>query len=611
MKVKLFLLVSIFKICFAFSQNNSAIAVVMDRGPYLNMVTPNGIVIKWRTTTASDSKVFYGTSLSSVTNTAIDPTLTTNHEIQITGLTPSTVYYYAIASSGSTLTAPSSTVYYKTSPITGSIGTYKFWVIGDAGTGNSNTPAVRNGFLNYTSNAHIDGWLWLGDNAYDNGWDSQYQSNIFTNNMYENELKRIVVWPAPGNHEYDNYTINPFAASTYPYFDIFTLPSSGQAGGVASGTEKYYSYNYGNIHFIVLDSYSVGRGSTDPMAIWLTNDLAANTLPWTIAYFHHPPYTKGSHNSDNSNFLDGELPEIRQNIIPILENGGVDLVLNGHSHCYERSYLVDGHYGNSGSFNSSMQKDAGSGSYPASCPYQKKTTVSNSHKGTVYTVCGCSSKLGTTSSGWPHPVFYNYSNTIYGSMLIEINNNRLDAKFIDPTATVKDQFTIVKNAGKKMNLTTCANQPLTLTPSWPATVQWFPLGVTQNTVNITTVVPTVYYAYDPLSCIKDTFNVSITPAALCSTVTGIYQNELNNQVVVYPNVLNKLNSKISINHMPDMLIGEVNFYDVSGKKHKAVLNEANSSLIEADIRNLGNGAYFVEIIFNDSRKAFKKIIIND
>ena len=596
---------------FKLSGNLTPISTSVDRGPYLNIGTSNSMIVKWRTISGTDSKVYYGTSPASLTNVATDAAFVTNHEIKVTGLTPSTKYYYAVGSSGTTLTVPSSTVFFKTSPTVGTNGNYKFWVVGDAGTGNGDQTNVKNGFLSYTANSHIDGWLWVGDNAYDGGLDGEYQSNVFTNNSYANELKRIVVWPAPGNHDFDNYMINPFAASTFPYFDIFTLPTAAEAGGVASFTEKYYSYNYGNVHFIVLDSYSEGRNTTDPMAVWLTADLAANTLPWIVAYWHHPPYTKGSHNSDNSNFLDGELPEIRQNIIPILENGGVDLVLNGHSHCYERSYLVDAHYGNSGSFNASIKKDGGSGSYPGACPYQKQTAVSKSHKGTVYTVCGCSGKLSGTSSGWPHPVFYNYSNTIFGSVLLEVNDNRLDAKFINAGGTVSDQFTIVKNAGKKTTYSVCANQPLVLTPSWPATVQWFPLGVTQNSVTINPVVPTVYYSYDALSCIKDTFVINITPVALCNTVTAIYQNELNSQVVVFPNVLTKSTSKLKINFMPDLLINQVNFYDVSGKKFPVSITEVSTSTIETDTRHLNNGVYFIEILFNDSKKAYKKIIITD
>ena len=67
-----------------------------------------------------------------------------------------------------------------------------------------------------------------------------------------------------------------------------------------------------------------------------------------IAFCHHPPYTKGSHDSD----ADIELMEMRQNALPILEDAGVDLVLSGHSHSYERSFLIDGHYGTSSTFTS-------------------------------------------------------------------------------------------------------------------------------------------------------------------------------------------------------------------------------------------------------------------
>src|SRR5690606_34030298 len=101
------------------------------------------------------------------------------------------------------------------------------------------------------------------------------------------------------------------------YYDIFHLPKNAEAGGYASGTEKYYSWNLGNIHFISLDSYDEGRNTSDPMAQWLVQDLANNTLPWIIAYWHHPPYTKGSHNSDDW-LLDDELIDMRENILPIL-----------------------------------------------------------------------------------------------------------------------------------------------------------------------------------------------------------------------------------------------------------------------------------------------------
>lgn len=589
------------------SGNETPPSATVDRGPYLNIGTANSMIVKWRTTQSTDSKVYYGTNPAALTNVAVNPAFGTSHEVKITGLAPATVYYYTIGCSGATFSSPSADVYFKTSPVEGARGDYKFWAIGDAGMGDGNQRNAKHGFLNYTSNAHIDGWIWLGDNAYENGYDSQYQSNVFSNNTYEDELKKIVVWPAIGNHDYNNHI--PFSPSP-AYYDIFTLPASGEAGGVPSGTEKYYSYNYGNIHFIVLDSYDEGRNSSDPMALWLTADLAANTQPWTIAYWHHPPYTKGSHDSDNSTFIDFELPEIRQNIIPIIENGGVDLVLNGHSHSYERSYLLDGHYGNSNTLSSSMILDNGSGNFPASCPYRKQTEVSKAHKGTVYTVCGCSGKLSSTSSGWPHPAMYSYSSSIVGSMLIEVNDNKLEAKFIDSTGAVADGFTIVKNAGTSTTISTCPGENNTLKPSWPATVEWFPSGITADSLVVNPLVSTVYYAYDAISCIKDTFIVNMLPSADCST-TGIPEDAADSRFIVYPTIMSAANVQITVRYLPGTVIDEVAMYDVYGKRYAVTIESSSESSIRFSANNPGSGIYFIALMQNNTKTVFKKIIITD
>lgn len=578
------------------------------RGPYLQMGTSNSMILKWRTDVTCDSKVWYGTSLTSLTNTSTNPSFVTDHEIKLTGLSPSTSYYYMIGTSSSTLTNSSLNQSFKTSPVIGTKGKYKFWVVGDAGTGNGNQINAKTGFLNYIGNNHIDGWLWLGDNAYDGGFDSEYQTNVFANGIYADELKKIVVWPAPGNHDYNNNI--PFSPSP-AYLDIFTLPTLGEAGGVSSGTEKYYSYNYGNIHFIVLDSYSVGRGTNDPMAVWLQSDLTANTLPWVIAYWHHPPYTKGSHNSDNPTFIDGELVDMRENILPILENGGVDLVLNGHSHCYERSFLIDGHYGTSGQLNASMIKNNTSGYYPSVCPYQKQTLINKAHKGAVYSVVGCSGKTSGTSSGWPHPVFYSYNNTLLGSMLIEINDNRLDAKFITSTSTVYDGFTIVKNGGKKTTLNICQGQPVTLKPSWPEAVDWFPLGTTQDSVIVNPPFSTVYYAYDPASCIKDTFIVNVTPNNIppCN-ITSLNSYDPASEVSVYPTIIKNKSEGFTIKTFADQKIGAIKALGQQGKSIVMNVTEISTGEILIHFKNEpANGIYFLEIIL-DNKTVHKKIIIN-
>src|SRR5206468_3092439 len=102
-----------------------------------------------------------------------------------------------------------------------------------------------------------------------NGTDYQYQNALF--NMYPAMLRQTVLWPTVGNHD-ANQPTNTLASIAY--LKIFTLPTSGEAGGVASGTERYYSFDYANIHFVSLDSMTSDRSTNGPMLTWLQNDLA-------------------------------------------------------------------------------------------------------------------------------------------------------------------------------------------------------------------------------------------------------------------------------------------------------------------------------------------------
>jgi 3',5'-cyclic AMP phosphodiesterase CpdA len=203
---------------------------------------------------------------------------------------------------------------------------------------------------------------------------------------------------------------------------------------VASTTEAYYSFDHANIHFVCLDSYGSNRLVGSPMLEWLERDLAANRLPWTIAFWHHPPFSKGSHNSD----YEYELYEMRENALPILEAHGVDLVLAGHSHSYERSYLIDGHYGVSSTFGPENLKDSGDGRPEGDGAYTKTAT---SHAGAVFAVAGSS---GQTSGGTlDHPAMW-ISLDRLGSMVLDVEGTRLDAVFLNDAGVVDDRFTIRK-----------------------------------------------------------------------------------------------------------------------------------------------------------------------
>ncbi|HVI72453.1 MAG TPA: metallophosphoesterase, partial [Pyrinomonadaceae bacterium] len=252
--------------------------------------------------------------------------------------------------------------------------------------------------------------------------------------MYPTILRQSVLWPAIGNHD-TAQSSNPPAS--LPYFTMFTLPANAEAGGMASGTEKYYSFDYANIHFICLDSMTSDRSSTGPMANWLRADLASTTRQWTIAFWHHPPYSKGSHDSD----IETNLVQMRQTFLPILEDGGVDLVLAGHSHSYERSFLIDGHYGTSSTFTNAMKKDGGSGRPNETGAYDKATADAGAHEGAVYAVAGSSGQIsgGTLN----HPAMFISLNNL-GSMVLDVNGNTLDAKFLRENAAIADSFRIVK-----------------------------------------------------------------------------------------------------------------------------------------------------------------------
>jgi PKD repeat protein len=391
--------------------------------------------VRWRTSSAANGRVRYGPSPSDLSQSADDPTVGTEHLVSLEGLAPGTRYYYAVGTTDETLAGGDSSHFFLTSPPAGTAVPTRIWVLGDSGTANDNARAVRDAYYTFTGDTHTNLWLMLGDNAYPDGTDSEYQAAVF--DMYPEMLRKSVLWPTLGNH--DAHTADSGMLSG-PYYDIFTLPRNAEAGGVASGTEAYYSFDHGNIHFICLDSYETDRSPAGAMVRWLEQDLMATAQDWIVAFWHHPPYSKGSHNSDSSSVL----TEMRENVVPVLEDWGVDLVLSGHSHSYERSYLLDGHYGTSNTLTEAMKKDGGDGRIQGTGAYAKPTAGPAPHEGAVYVVAGSS---GRTSGGTlNHPAMFLSLNEL-GSLAIDVSGRQLDVKFLNTAGVWRDYFTLVKGGG--------------------------------------------------------------------------------------------------------------------------------------------------------------------
>ncbi|MFQ5652366.1 MAG: metallophosphoesterase [bacterium] len=405
------------------------------RGPYLQVGTPTSVIVRWRTDESVDSRVVYGPSPGSLNGVVESSQQTTEHEMSVTGLAPDTKYYYAVGTSATILAGGDDQHFFVTAPPPGVAKRTRIWILGDSGTADKSARAVRDAYYQFAGSRHTDLWLMLGDNAYKNGTDQQYQKAVF--DMFGEMLVKSVLWLTLGNHD-DNSSSSP---GPYPYYDIFTLPKNGEAGGMASGTEAYYSFDYGNIHFINLNSATSSlRESNSPMWTWLEEDLAANDKEWTIAFWHHPPYSKGSHDSDKED----ELIEMRERALPRLEDAGVDLVLGGHSHSYERSFLVDGHYGKSRSLSNDNIISGGDGRESGNGAYEKPTLGPAGHEGAVYLVNGCSGK--TSSARLNHPIMVTSLKQL-GSLVLDIDGNRLDATFLDDSGEIRDTFTIIKGSG--------------------------------------------------------------------------------------------------------------------------------------------------------------------
>lgn len=389
------------------------------RGPYLQLGTSTSIAVRWRTTTQTDSVVQCGLSPERLELRYGDATRTTEHQVLLSGLQPETKYFYSVASSEQLL-AGGPDHYFVTMSVAAK--PTRIWVTSDM---QSSHPETLQAYQRFALGQDPDLWLSLGDNGGEQ--DAEYQTNLF--NVYASMLQRTVLWPCRGNHD-------SYLGHVYP--DIFNLPTGGEAGGVPSGTEYYYSFNYGNIHVLALDSSSEDRTPQGAMYAWLERDLKANNRDWLIAFWHCPPYTKGHYDSD----LEPEMREMRENFLPLLEACGVDLVLSGDNHIYERSFLLDSHYGVSASLQPrTMIKNGGDGRWQGSGPYCKPTLGPAPHEGAVYVKA--TSAYVYEMPVISHPAMFMTAD-IVGSLILDFNGNVLEAKFLGDDGQIRDEFTMLK-----------------------------------------------------------------------------------------------------------------------------------------------------------------------
>jgi len=263
----------------------------------------------WKTDAATTgSEVQYG--LTSVyTHTATDPALAMQHSVTLSGLDQGTIYHYQVKSAGETLTgdltfhsAKGATFY-----------SFIFVAMGDHRSNPTQHSAVADRVEAIDPDIIVDSGDLVSDGNVAANWDPQF----FT--PEKDVMARSCFFPGIGNHE----------GTAANYLDYFDLPTAN------SGTERYYSFDYANAHFVMLDTtiaYTTGTAQHD----WLKSDLALHKdSPWLFAAFHHPPYSSSTHGSSLG---------VRNAFCHLFEQYGVDIVFNGHDHDYERSFVNGVYY---------------------------------------------------------------------------------------------------------------------------------------------------------------------------------------------------------------------------------------------------------------------------
>lgn len=227
----------------------------------------------------------------------------------VSGLQPDTIHCYELQGGAASFGRTG----FRTAPAPGGVSRpVRFVAFGDSGNGSADQRAV----FKELQTVPFDLILHLGDIAYEVGSRASLEAYFFES--YAPALQNFPVFPASGNHEYETEDAAPFR-------EAFVLPEN----GAPHGLERWYSYDWGDVHFVVLDTERIGT----VQAAWLDGDLSANRLPWTIVYLHRPPYSSGNHGSDD---------DVRNHFVPLFEKHGVPLVLAGHDHHYERTKPLDG-----------------------------------------------------------------------------------------------------------------------------------------------------------------------------------------------------------------------------------------------------------------------------
>jgi len=302
-------------------------AITLVRDPYLHQTSDAGVVIVWATREPGPASVDYWTGAETpsiaVADTGFYQSATTGigdyyqHEATLSGLRAATTYQYDLRVGGVDAT-PGVVDRFRTAPSRGT-GAVRLVVLGDTGTGLT----AQGQIAGLVGTETFDLALHTGDVAYSSGTFAEFEANFFP--YYRGWLRSRPIFPSIGNHDDET-------GEAAPYKSLFALAGNGWNAAYPDHRERYYSFDYGPVHFAALDTELAFRSISrrEEQLAWLDADLqAAQTQRWRIVFFHRPPYSAGGGH--------GSEVEVREAFGPVLEQHGVQIALSGHEHDYERT----------------------------------------------------------------------------------------------------------------------------------------------------------------------------------------------------------------------------------------------------------------------------------
>ncbi len=282
------------------------------KGPYLMNPTTSAITVCWVSDGSTTGAVRY--KLPGVTRwaTASDAATlgkTRYHRVRITNLRPYTRYAYAVVDNGAARTPPATflTAAPPNQP-------FRFVAYGDTRTQPDKHAAVIARIVAFRPDFVLQTGDQVANGEREPEWDVFFATA-------QPMLKDAAYFPELGNHEH----------TAAPYFKYFPVA-------------RDYSFDYGNVHFVGLDS-NRPNGEKTAQDAWLRRDLAAHqSATWRVVFLHHTPYTCvdiAQRRLDSAG--------LRARLEPIFQAGRVQLVITGHDHTYQRhvgptgiQYVVSG-----------------------------------------------------------------------------------------------------------------------------------------------------------------------------------------------------------------------------------------------------------------------------